>query len=499
MQNPSDDDDTRIRALTEEVPGYRIIRFLDGGGMGSVFLAEHKALRREVVLKRIRSDSNEPTLAQRLESEALTLAKLRHDNIVVVHTTVKDVQYIDMEYVDGGTLHDRIVKQGSLSETEAAKIALAMASALAYSHERGVIHRDFKPKNILMRKDGTPVLSDFGIAKSLAPDPTGGKTETGFVIGDLPYLARERKEGRVVAGCEDRVDVYSLGVVFYEMLMGRRPPSSEVAKSLDRFPRYRPLICACLQDDPRQRPSAADCAKQLRSEIDAISSRRRRIALTALFAALTGSVSYVAIINRPRTLDISPPQATVYLDGMRYTRTTLPDDGKAHELAVISPGYVGQLLPLGSGVTRITLEPLNTPTPEEFQSFKAHYEGRPSTEPVTLAPFKALLRLKQFEQQGLTAEFSNEWRDISNLAKLGDQSASVVEFYASKPEVGTRAYEVALNHLELAMQHGYAFATLLYMADLRNKGLADTPEYTRALKFAEQQGLERSFYTSNTK
>jgi serine/threonine protein kinase len=203
-----------------EIPGYRIVQFLAQGGMGAVYLGIDDNLKRSVAIKIINSEyANNSEVLERFIREGRVIAGFRHPNIVIVYASEwKGTAYIVMEYVGGGTLANRITGT-PLSAREAILIGERMADALAYAHAADVIHRDFKPGNILMREDGTPVLSDFGIAKSF---DTSVKTEFGRVLGSLRYMAPE--QGLDSSNLTNRADVYSFGLVLYEMLkrwMGR--------------------------------------------------------------------------------------------------------------------------------------------------------------------------------------------------------------------------------------------------------------------------------------
>jgi WD40 repeat protein/TPR repeat protein len=210
----------------------------------------------------------------RFEREASLVAEFRHDNIVHVYASgeAQGAKYLVMEYLAGGTLAEGIAA-GPLRVSEAIQIATALADALSYSHARGVVHRDFKPGNVLITADGKPVLSDFGIAKpTLATE--AALTQGPIVMGAPRYMAPEQGLAQRVT---DRADIYSFGLTLIEMLTGRLPDASErvlydTHKGADGIrallepisPVIAQLVCQCLLLDPTERPTALECARTLR-------------------------------------------------------------------------------------------------------------------------------------------------------------------------------------------------------------------------------------------
>ena len=202
-----------------EIPGYQILRQLGRGGMATVYLAVQESVQREVALK-IMSPTllADPDFGERFLREARIAAKLHHRHVVGVHDVgrVGDYHYIAMEYLGGGTL---LTKDGKRCAVPFALRAIReMAMALNYAHAKGFVHRDIKPDNILLREDGSAALTDFGIAR--ASDSATHMTRTGTVIGTPHYMSPEQARGRPIDG---RADLYSLGIVLYELLMGRVP------------------------------------------------------------------------------------------------------------------------------------------------------------------------------------------------------------------------------------------------------------------------------------
>lgn len=204
---------------TIQIPGYTIERNIGQGAMASVYLAMHQNLERRVALKLMAGSLvTDETFRERFLKEGKIVAQLNHPNIITIYDigVVQSNYFMAMEYVSGGTLKDRM--KNPMPPDEAVEILVALAKALGYAHKRNFIHRDVKPANILFRDDGTPVLSDFGIAKTLG----GGTqmTRTGWAVGTPSYMSPEQALGKSV---DARCDLYSLGVMFFEMLTGKKP------------------------------------------------------------------------------------------------------------------------------------------------------------------------------------------------------------------------------------------------------------------------------------
>src|ERR671926_594588 len=212
---------------------YTIGGLLGSGGMGEVYLARDKALGRDVALKVLREQySGSEEFKVRFRHEAENAASLCHPNVVTVYDRGEDLldgtPYIAMEYLKGGTLADRLARNGPLDPYEAARIARQIALALGHAHAHGVIHRDVKPHNVFMTGEyfdtaGAVKVGDFGIAR--ATEATA-MTETNFIMGSVRYLSPEQAMGEPVG---PQSDLYSLGVVLYQMLTGRVPFDAETS------------------------------------------------------------------------------------------------------------------------------------------------------------------------------------------------------------------------------------------------------------------------------
>jgi serine/threonine protein kinase len=256
-------------AVTGTLDRYREIRRLGSGGMATVMLAEDTLLGREVALKRM-------TVADvrglsRLRREALVGASISHPNLVSIYdvlTTDDDEVVIVMEYIPGETLRDRIEREGKLPVDEALRILEGTAAGLDAIHERGIVHRDVKPPNILLSRDGSVKLADLGIAS--APDRTR-LTTAGQVLGSFSYMAPEQLEDGPVTVA---LDIYALAAVAYEALSGTkaRPESNPLAVAHAIATQPPPdlrgvwpeapaataeLLTAAMARDPARRPQPA--------------------------------------------------------------------------------------------------------------------------------------------------------------------------------------------------------------------------------------------------
>lgn len=244
------------------IPGFDIDRMIGEGAMATVYLALQRSLERKVALKIMAPAlAADASFCERFLREGKTLARLAHPHIVTVHDIGNAGQhyYMAMEYLPNGTLSERIA--AGLSPEQGLQYIRQIASALGYAHSQGLIHRDVKPANILFRADGTAVLSDFGIAKSL--DDSTQFTQVGFAVGTPNYMSPEQARGLDIDG---RADLYALGVVLYEILVGELPymgtdalstALAHLTQPLPELPlqhsRYQTLLQRLLAKNPDER------------------------------------------------------------------------------------------------------------------------------------------------------------------------------------------------------------------------------------------------------
>jgi len=212
---------------TQQIPGYIVKRKLGAGAMAKVFLAKQVSLDRYVAIKVLpQKFSSNAQFIERFYKEGQAAAKLNHPNIVQAYDVGQagEFHYFVMEYVDGKTVHEYIQQRGKYSEREALDIILQIADALQHAHDRGFVHRDVKPKNIMIAKDGTSKLADMGLARALA-DKDAAEAEAGRAFGTPYYISPEQIRGEVNIG--PQADIYSLGATFYHMVTGQVPFDGE--------------------------------------------------------------------------------------------------------------------------------------------------------------------------------------------------------------------------------------------------------------------------------
>jgi serine/threonine protein kinase/tetratricopeptide (TPR) repeat protein len=274
-------------------PGARLAHYMLGtplgaGGMGEVYRATDTKLGRDVALKVLPAHlGNDADRLARFQREARAVAALSHPHIVTIYSVEEQagLHFFTMELVDGQAL-DRMIPDGGLATDDILRIAAAIADALGAAHDRGIVHRDLKPANVMIATDGRVKVLDFGLAKVIAEDlqseasiATALQTREGIVMGTVPYMSPEQVAGRPV---DHRTDIFSLGVILYEMASGRRPfegaSSIELASAIlrdtpppvsdarDDLPAdLARVIRRCLEKDPRDRiQTARDIANECR-------------------------------------------------------------------------------------------------------------------------------------------------------------------------------------------------------------------------------------------
>ena len=258
--------------IARQFPQLEVLECLGRGGMGMVYKARQPRLNRFVALKILaREKEKDPRFAERFTREAQALARLNHPNIVTVYDfgETNGLYYLLMEFVDGMSLR-QLLQSRKLAPEEALVIVPSICEALQYAHEQGIVHRDIKPENILLDKQGRVKIADFGIAKLLGAD---GKVEslTGEqgVVGTPHYMAPEQVEKPSIV--DHRADIFSLGVVFYEMLTGELPlgrfaPPSRMVKVDVRLDE---VVLHALEKEPGRRYQHAS---QVKSDVETIAT-----------------------------------------------------------------------------------------------------------------------------------------------------------------------------------------------------------------------------------
>ncbi|HXZ40316.1 MAG TPA: serine/threonine-protein kinase, partial [Terriglobales bacterium] len=267
---------------------YRINTAIGAGGMGEVYRATDTKLGRDVALKVLPPDmASDPDRLARFQREARAIAALNHPNVVTVYSVEEadDVHFITMELIEGQPL-DRLISTDGLPVDRIVEIAGALAEALAAAHEKGILHRDLKPANVMVTNEGRVKVLDFGLAKDVGSErsndatlTSAGHTQAGVVMGTPAYMSPEQVSGRTL---DHRTDIFSLGVMLYEMATGHRPfggtSSAELISSILRdsppsVTDVRPglpadiarVIRRCLEKEPRHRvQTARDVSNEFR-------------------------------------------------------------------------------------------------------------------------------------------------------------------------------------------------------------------------------------------
>jgi beta-lactam-binding protein with PASTA domain/predicted Ser/Thr protein kinase len=306
---------------------YKVLSRLGSGGMADVFLAEDQQLGRRVALKLLHGRfAADPDFVERFRREARAAAGLQHPNVVSVYDrgSWDDTYYIAMEYLPGRTLKDLIRQEAPVDPIRAIDITIQILKAARFAHRRGVIHRDLKPHNVIVDDADQAKVTDFGIARAGASD----MTETGSIMGTAQYLSPEQAQGHAV---EAGSDLYSIGIVLYELITGQVPFDGEAAvtialKQVSEAPRsphevnpqvppeLEQVVLWVLNKNPADRPATAD------DFITALQSARASILSggpgqnTAAMAALVASPG-VAALPEPLPYPEPMPYPGVITDG----------------------------------------------------------------------------------------------------------------------------------------------------------------------------------------
>ncbi len=270
------EEERRIRAEIEQrLPDLEFLELLGRGGMGFVYRARQENLDREVAVKVVASEAErQDEFAKRFAREAQALARLNHPNLVTIHDYGQDgpLGWLVMEYVDGSSLRD-LIRAGRLEPSEALTLIPKICDALQYAHDQGVVHRDVKPENILVSGEGGVKIADFGLAKLIGtPAALVSLTGSREVLGTFRYMAPEQLERPL--DVDHRADIYSLGVVFYEMLtgeipMGRFDPPSACSSATAEVD---DVVLRALAREPDRR---YQFASELKSHLESLNSDTR--------------------------------------------------------------------------------------------------------------------------------------------------------------------------------------------------------------------------------
>ncbi len=388
-----------------DIPGYKIQREIGKGGMATVYLAIQESLGRPVVLKVMSASlDTTPEFNKRFLNEGHILASVTHPNIITIYDIgiAEDCLYISMEYLGGGDLGQKIAL--GMSPEEALDVLSRVATALSVAHAKNIVHRDVKPANILYREGGTPVLTDFGIAKLLGDNEL---TSTGTILGSPYYMSPEQAEGRLAL--DGRSDIYSLGIILHEMLTGSRPydgdsaihivlqhlqaPVPTLPRNLSGFQPLLDLMLAKKRDD-RFRDAAALVAY-----------------VSAIMAPEAPESAKVLKRHAPRPLPASAPRP--YAQGQMTQRMAAVKRRRVRNWTIFGMGVLAlagimawYFITQISQYRRIAVAPAHKPRPAIEQSVQPAPGGVPgNAQPAPRHPPQAVVATEPdaFQRQVLTA------------------------------------------------------------------------------------------------
>jgi serine/threonine-protein kinase len=358
---------------------YELHERIGRGGMADVFMARDLLLDRDVAVKILFPEhAVDPNFVERFRREAQSVAGLNHPNIVGVYDwgQTGNTYFMAMEFVKGRTLAEVLRRQGRLTARSAASVGGSIANALAYAHRNNVVHRDIKPANILMASNGDIKVVDFGIARALDSAHDGGLTQDGAVMGTATYFSPEQAKGD---GLDLRSDLYSLGIVLYELVTGKPPFSGESAlataykqvhdvptrmkdHAADVPPALEAIVSKCMAKEPTRRYATAE---QLRDDLRYFLNNQPTMAMDevriANGQAPRGSFDFdqATSVMAPISQDPQTTQALPHTQVMPTTMTpveTLPDydEEPANKRSYIVGAAVAGLVILGGIIFLIT-------------------------------------------------------------------------------------------------------------------------------------------------
>ena len=392
---------------TDRVLGgrYRLVRQIARGGMAAIWQAEDTVLDRLVAVKVLHPQlAGDPEFLERFRREARAAARLSHPNIVPIYDVGEDAEthtpFIVMELVEGDNLKDHIRQAAPLPDAEIRSIGATLAAALDYAHRKGLIHRDVKPQNVLLGEDRRPRLTDFGIAQAAT---ASGLTRTGAVMGSVHYIAPELARGQPAS---PRSDIYSLGVVLYEMATGRVPflgetdvavalahieemPASPRALNARLAPDLERTIMRALSKQPDMRfASAAELGQALRHESNSAAEATQRMPV----AAVPVPVPAPSAVARRRAAAAIPVASAAPV----ARRTTRPRTrGASNSMVGLLVALAAILLALGAGFYGLASlsrqgvvppEPTSPPTAAPTTPPKPAAVPSPTARPPTATP-----------------------------------------------------------------------------------------------------------------
>ena len=484
---------------------YQLGELLGEGGMGAVYRGVDTFSNQPIAIKLLRPEkvAGQPSLVERFSCEAEALRALNHPNIVKVLATFtkENQQYIVMEFVEGGSLHDLLQREGQLSISRSIEIALDLADALTRAHRLQIIHRDLKPANVLLAGDGTVRLSDFGIAKmtdSFA-NVDHDLTKEGTIMGTIDYLSPEACRGEIL---DARTDVWAFGVVLYEMLVGKRPfphpaTSSTIVSTLSA------ILTQPVPDLETGRPDAPEPLRDLiyrmltkEREARIPSMRLVGAELEVILQELAATQHKTAVKHEQQPRFATPTPHPAGVPQHNLPKQTSPFIGRESELAQLTKLMVktdSRLLTLlglgGIGKTRLALEFVKRQLPK-FKNGVTFVPLAPLHSANSIIPAIAeVVGVHFFENMEPLTQLANYFRDkhallvLDNFEHLLDGAHVVGNILRAAPNIkvlATSREKLNLQEEILFRIHGMDFP-----ADMKPISLENAAQYSAIRLFKQ--------------
>ncbi len=486
-----------------DIPGYKILSELGRGGIATVYLAVQESLDRQVALK-VMSPllAMEPDYAERFIREGRTVAQLSHSNIITVYDIglQKHQLFIAMEYISGGNM--RTMMPEHINDPEwALSIAGQIALALGYAHTVGIVHRDVKPENILFRENGSAILTDFGIAKTISSNTN--LTRAGTIIGTPKYMSPEQTDG---LGNDPRTDVYSLGIILYEMLTGEVPYDSENSMAVlyahvhapipelpEELSDLQPLINNLLAKKPEDRTE--DCDEL--AEIIRITRRERHYAMKdparMLEANLTRELNKAALEKHKNQRSKKKPDKSPSSIQERFSAVTAsiqPFIDNARDKRWILPAGAAVIATIALIVLFSFWGDDSSETVIVADSSDLSEKSDTGMEPLTTEPDTSSPLLASPESSAITATDTQTPEPESNTPIEKNDSAVEEATDEIEAEAETEIGDIAPTPVDPAEENRSALLLSLFLADESNDELVRQQKASSPAPVVEEEEEE---------